>query len=76
VSRTVRAVRLAAVASVGALCLLVAGVGAVAVYAESQGTWGWYFQMEQAIAFATPLSIWLLGAAVALSFGAAIVARG
>jgi hypothetical protein len=54
----------------------VAGVGAVAVYAESQGTWGSYFRMEQAIAFATPLSMWLLGAAVALSFGAAIVARG
>lgn len=74
-SLVARIVRVAAVASVGALCLLVAGVGAVAVFAESYATWNWYFVMEQSIALATPVTMWLLGAALAGLVGLTAVAR-
>ncbi len=74
-TRTARAVRVAALASVGALCLLVAGVGAVAVFAESYATWDWYFVMEKAIALATPAAMWLLGAALVGLVGLTLVAR-
>ncbi|WP_254536046.1 hypothetical protein [Halomarina litorea] len=74
-TRAARAVRWAAVASVGALCLLVAGVGAVAMVAEYNATWDWYFLMERAVAFATPAAMWLLAAVLVGLVGLTVVAR-
>lgn len=53
--------RAATVAAFGALCLVVVGVGGVALLAESQRTWQWYFRMEQVIAVGTPVVVALLG---------------
>lgn len=53
-----------ALGSVGALCLVVAGVGAVAVVSELAGTWDYYFLMERTVALATPVATALLGATV------------
>ena len=68
----VEALRTATLAAFGVLCLVVLGVGAFALVAESQRTWEWYFRMEQAIAMGTPIVVALLGAvtvgAVALVF--------
>lgn len=66
-------VGLAAAATLGLLCLVVAGVGGVAVGAELLNTWGHYFVMERAVAAATPVTVWLAGAAIVA--GLAAVAR-
>lgn len=55
------ALRALTVAAFSVLCLLVFGVGAVALVAESQRTWQWYFRMEQVIAAGTPVVVALLG---------------
>ncbi|MFB6206769.1 MAG: hypothetical protein ABEJ05_09630 [Haloglomus sp.] len=51
-----------AVAAAGALCLLVAGVGLVALAAEFSRSWGAYFVMERVVAAATPAAVVLAGA--------------
>jgi hypothetical protein len=58
------------VAAFGVLCLVVLGVGAVALLAESQRTWEWYFRMEQVIAAGTPVVVALLGV---VTLGAVVV---
>lgn len=57
----IEALRTATLAAFGVLCLLVLGVGAFALVAESQRTWQWYFRMEQVIAIGTPVVVALLG---------------
>lgn len=59
----------ATLVSFAGLCLVVAVVGAVAVLAELQNTWRWYFRMEQTIALATPIVLGLLGLALASTLG-------
>lgn len=54
----------------GALCLVVLGVGAVALVAEFVNTWEYYFMMEQAVAFATPVTKALAVAAFLVGLGA------
>ncbi len=49
------------VAAFSVLCLIVFGVGAFALIAESQRTWDWYLRMEQVIAAGTPVVVALLG---------------
>ena len=63
-------VRALTVAAFGALCLVVFGVGAIALLAESQRTWQWYFRMEQVIAAGTPVVVALLGV---VTLGAVVV---
>lgn len=53
-----------------ALCLVVAGVGAVAVGAEFRQDWTAYHTMEQAMALATPVAVGLLGLTVLLGLAA------
>jgi hypothetical protein len=57
----------------GALVVVVAGVGFVGFVAETQQTWRWYFRMEQAVATATPLALALSGASLVALFGAVLV---
>lgn len=57
------------VATVTVLCLLVGGVGVVALWAEFVGTWQSLFIMEQVIATVTP-------AVVALAAGLILTAAG
>lgn len=64
--------RVAPLVFVGALLVVVAGVGLVGAVAESQQTWRWYFRMEQAIATATPIALALTGASVVSFFGAVL----
>jgi len=61
-----------ALGSAGALCLVVAGVGAVAVVAELVGTWNYYLVMERAVALAAPVATALLGVAVLAGAGAVV----
>lgn len=73
-SRAVQGVRIAAVASVVGLVLVLAGVGAVATVSELQGTWTWYLRMEKAITASTPLALGLLAATLVTLFGVAVTA--
>lgn len=57
---------------VGALCLVVAGVGAVAVVAELVGVWRYYLLMERTIALATPVATVLLAATILAGLGTVI----
>ncbi|WP_137286894.1 hypothetical protein [Halorussus salinisoli] len=68
-----RVVRVAPLAFVGALLVVVAGVGLVAAVAETQQTWTWYFRMEQVIATATPVALALSGASIVALFGAVLL---
>lgn len=61
---------LLAAAVVGALTLVVIGVGAVAMAAELLNTWDYYFLMERTVAAATGVVLALLAAAVLVGFGA------
>lgn len=54
----------------GALVVVVAGVGLVGFVAETQQTWRWYFRMEQAIAIATPIALALAGTSLVVLLGA------
>ncbi|QIO21905.1 hypothetical protein [Haloarcula sp. JP-L23] len=63
---------LTAAASVILLCVLVAGAGAIAIYAETVGTWRSLFLMEQALALLVPTVKALL--AVAFVSGVGLVA--
>lgn len=65
----------ATLVATGALVVVVAGVGAVAVGAELLNTWGHYFLMERAIAAATPLAGVLLGLALLGAMATAVRAR-
>ena len=58
----------------GALVVVVAGVGVVGALAETQQTWRWYFRMEQTVAAATPIALWLTGATILSLFGAVLLA--
>jgi len=60
--------------SVGGLVLVVLAAATVAVLAEFAKTWRWYFRMEQAMAFATPAALLLLGLAVAGMLGVVALA--
>lgn len=55
---------------VGAFCLVVLGVGTVAMAAELLNDWDHYFLMERAVAVATPVATVLLGGALLLGVGA------
>jgi hypothetical protein len=57
------------VACFAGLCLVVVGVGGVAVVAESMNTWVWYFRMEQVIAVGTPVVLGLLGLTLVSAIG-------
>lgn len=63
----------AATMSFGALALVVAGVGGVAIVAEWRGDWESYFFMERAIEAVTPVATVL--AVVALLAGFVVVYR-
>ncbi|MFC4450075.1 hypothetical protein [Halorussus aquaticus] len=65
-----RAARVVPLVLVGALLVVVAGVGLVAAVAETQQTWRWYFRMEQAVATATPVALALSAASLVALFGA------
>jgi len=65
----------AALVAAGALLVVVAGVGAVAVGAELLDTWGHYFLMERTITAATPLAGVLLGLALLGALATAVRAR-
>lgn len=69
-----RICRVGTLLSATALLLVVAAVGAVAFVAEMYATWTWYFRMEQAIATATPVAVWLLGVSMAFLFGTVLTA--
>lgn len=64
----------ATVASTVALVFVVAAVGAVAVYAETQKTWTWYFHMERVIETATPVAVGLVVVSLFAFFGFVMVA--
>lgn len=72
--RVASVARAATVASTTALALVVMAVGAVAVYAEAQKTWTWYFHMEQAIETATPIAVGLVVVSLLAFFGFVLVA--
>jgi hypothetical protein len=57
-----------AVLAVSLVALVVAAVGAVALVAELNATWGWYFLMERSIALAAPITLALLGLSVLACF--------
>lgn len=59
-----RALAALVAATTGGLVVLVAGVGAVAVFAELAGTWSHYFLMERAIEAAALPTLALFGAAL------------
>lgn len=69
-----RAIRVAPLVFAGLLLAVVAGVGVVGALAETQQTWRWYFRMEQTVAAATPVALWLTGATIASLFGAVLLA--
>lgn len=64
--------RIAPLVLVGALLVVVAGVGLVGAVAETQQTWRWYFRMEQTVATATPIALALTGASVLALFAAVL----
>ena len=59
--------------SFAALCLAVAAVGGVAVVAESISTWTWYFRMERAVAFGTPLVLGLAAVTLGGAMGSVML---
>ncbi|MFC4246996.1 hypothetical protein ACFOZ7_08285 [Natribaculum luteum] len=61
---------LLAVASLGALFLLVAGAGAIAVWASLNDTWRHFFLMEQTFATLTPIVLGVAAVAVITSLAA------
>lgn len=58
-----------------ALCLVVAGVGAVAIWAEFEHTWRSFFVMEQVMALAAPAATLLLVGVIVTGLGAVATAR-
>jgi hypothetical protein len=70
---TVDVFRVLTVGCFAGLCLVVIGVGSVAVVAESIHTWEWYFRMEQVIAAGTPVVLGLLCLALASAIGFVVV---
>jgi hypothetical protein len=64
-----------AVAVAVALCLVVAGVGAVAIWAELEHTWRSFFLMEQVMEMAAPATKLLLVAVVVTGLGTVAMAR-
>ena len=66
---------IAAVVSGASLLVLVAAVGAVATFAELQGTWSWYRQMELVIAAAAEPVAALAALAAVSAFVAAVGAE-
>lgn len=65
--------RMLTVACFVGLCLVVIGVGSVAVVAESMNTWVWYFRMERAITAGTPVVLGLLGLTLVSAIGFIVV---
>lgn len=63
-----RRASLVGILPVAGLLALVAGVGGVAMYAESQRDWGSYFLMEQAMALGADAAVPLLVLALAGCF--------
>lgn len=61
-----------ALATLGALAVVVASVGAVAILAEWAGVWGSYFLMEQTVAAASPVATALAGLALLAGVGVAL----
>jgi hypothetical protein len=61
------------VACFAGLCLVVVGVGSIAVLAESMNTWIWYFRMEHVIAAGTPVVLGLLGLTLVSAIGFVVV---
>ena len=59
--------------SVGGLCLLVAGVGAIALWAEFQQTWRSFFLFERTLEAAAPVTA--AAAVLLVVAGGAVVAR-
>lgn len=53
------------VGTTAALLVVVAGVGAVALFAEFRGVWSSYFLMERTIAAWWPVAVGLMGATLA-----------
>lgn len=68
-----RALTALVAATTGGLVILVAGVGAIAVFAELAGTWNHYFLMERTLEAAALPTVVLLGAS--LLSGMAAVSR-
>lgn len=64
-----------AVVVAGALCLVVAGVGAVAIWAEFVHTWRSFFLMEQVMSMAAPATTLLLAAIIVTGLGTVAMAR-
>lgn len=65
---------LSAVSLVAAL-VIVAGVGALSVYASFANTWHWFFRMEQAASLAVPVVVGLLGLSVTSAVGVIVGTR-
>lgn len=61
-----------AIAAAGVLCLLVAGVGLVALAAEFSKSWGAYFVMERVVAAATPVAVVLAGGVLLAGLAAVV----
>lgn len=66
---------LVAVASLSLLCLVVAGAGAVAIYAETVGTWRSLFLMEQTLTLLVPTVKVLLAVAFVAGVGLVVGSR-
>ncbi|MBX0322210.1 hypothetical protein EGH21_04090 [Halomicroarcula sp. F13] len=64
-----------AVAAVSLLCLVVGGAGAVAIYAETVGTWRSLFLMEQTLALLVPTVKVLLAVAFVAGVGLVVGSR-
>lgn len=69
--RTSRLAGTVAISACGMCCIVVMGVGAVAIAAEFAGTWSHYFILEQTVATVTPLSMGLLALAIVTGLVAA-----
>ncbi|MFW5918465.1 MAG: hypothetical protein ACOCR0_03175 [Haloferacaceae archaeon] len=70
--RSVGWYRLLTVVSVGTLCLLVAGAGAIAVWARLNNTWEHFFLMEETFATLTPIVVVVGAVALVASIGAVL----
>ena len=64
-----------AVAVAVALCLVVASVGAVAIWAEFEHSWRSFFVMEQVMSTAAPATTLLLAAVIITGLGTVAMAR-
>lgn len=64
-----------AVTAAVALCVVVAGVGAIAVWAEFEHSWRSFFVMEQVMAMAAPVTKLLLAAVLLTGLGTVAMAR-